>query len=66
MFSKSFFIISLYFNTEIVDHRKHSSSFLFFGFIVTSLCNNHLGDLVYDPPLLKREVYNLLARHFQN
>ena len=56
MFSKYFFKISLYFNAEIVDHRKHSSSFLFFGFIVAHLCNNHLRDFVYDPPLLKRTL----------
>ena len=56
MFSNSFFIILLQFNAEIVDHRKHSLSFLCFGFTVAFLFANHLGDFTYDAPILKRSL----------
>ena len=42
--------------------------FLFFGFIVALLYNNHSSDSMYNLPFLNVlcEVYNPLRQHFQN
>ena len=34
-----------------IHHHHH-----FFGFIITFLFSNHLGEFIYDPPLFKRTL----------